>query len=155
MLFITKNQYSIGYSVVQFNVHEKKDFCNKCTYRKWISAISQSGNKKLFCMSVALNMFRSFGFDRDQMISNLQRMFPAWIMTLSIWLISSGGQSTTKQISTSSTDYLNGIGTISSRMAYLLLLPVFLSLSCMLFPIFQILLAASVWKTTKHTFLYP
>lgn len=48
------------------------------------------------CMSVALNMFRSFGFDRDQMISNLQRMFPAWIMTLSIWLISSGGQSTTK-----------------------------------------------------------
>lgn len=96
MLFITKNQYSVGYSVVQFNVHEKKDFCNKCTYRKWISAISQSGNKKLFCMSVALNMFRSFGFDRDQMISNLQRMFPAWIMTFSIWLISSGGQSTTK-----------------------------------------------------------
>lgn len=39
---------------------------------------------------------RSFGFDRDQMISNLQRMFPAWIMTFSIWLISSGGQSTTK-----------------------------------------------------------
>lgn len=96
MLFITKNQYSVGYSVVQFNVHEKKDFCNKCTYRKWISAISQSGNKKLFCMSVASNMFRSFGFDRDQMISNLQRMFPAWIMTFSIWLISSGGQSTTK-----------------------------------------------------------
>lgn len=42
------------------------------------------------------DMFRSFGFDRDQMISNLQRMFPAWIMTFSIWLISSGGQSTTK-----------------------------------------------------------
>lgn len=59
MLFITKNQYSVGYSVVQFNVHEKKDFCNKCTYRKWISAISQSGNKKLFCMSVALNIFRA------------------------------------------------------------------------------------------------
>lgn len=75
MLFITKNQYSVGYSVVQFYVHDKKDFCNKCTYRKWISAISQSGNNKLFCMSVALNMFRSFGFDRDQMISNLQRIF--------------------------------------------------------------------------------
>ena len=62
-------------------------------------------------------------------------------MTSSIWRVSSGGQSTTCQIPTSSTDRLGGA--ISSRMTVLLLLSVFFLLSFVFFLTSLVVLAAS------------
>lgn len=52
-------------------------------------------------------------------------------MAASSWWVSSGGQSTTRLIPTSSTDHRDGA--ISSILTFLLLFPVFLLLYCVLF----------------------
>lgn len=91
--------------------------------------------------------------------------FRPWTMTPSSWWVSNDGEYTTQWIPTSSTDHFDSA--ISNRMTSLLLLLVFLLLSCMLFPRFLILWAASsvilletfsnrpLQKTAMYTILYP
>lgn len=86
-------------------------------------------------------------------------------MAASSWWVSSGGHSTTRLIPTSSTDHRDGA--ISSIMTFLLLLSVFLLLSCVLFLMVLFSWAASTSiaqgtvcnqhqrKTAKSTILCP
>lgn len=53
VLFITKNQYSVGYSVVQFNVHEKKiSAINALTENGFLPSHNLATRNSFVCLSL-------------------------------------------------------------------------------------------------------